>query len=222
MKTIASYTAKSGATADSDGLSLRPGDRFSAEQARELLVQGNRRFVSGQTTPKDLGAARRRELAHQEQRPHSVVLSCSDSRVPPELIFDQALGDLFVVRVAGNVVGPAVLGSVEFAVEYLYVPLVVVLGHENCGAVTAAVEGEEVCGSIGSILGKLQPSVAGARATGLTGKDLCEAAEDENIRATVAELRQSPAIRRLAENHKLAVLGAKYHMESGEVRFFPE
>ncbi len=206
----------------SGGVYTRPDTVASAAEAKELLVQGNRRFVSGQPANKDFGVSKRRELASKGQQPFSVVVGCSDSRVPLELLFDQALGDLFVVRVAGNVVDQMVLGSVDYAVKYLHVPLVVVLGHENCGAVKAVVDGEEAHGSIGSIFKKLEPSVAKAKAAGFTGNDLYEASTDENIRAMVEELKRSPVIKCLVDSGGLSVLGGKFHLQSGQVRFFPE
>lgn len=116
------------------------------EEAQKLLMEGNERFRTGQPLSKDLSLSKRSELMEKGQHPFAVIVSCSDSRVPPELLFDQALGDLFIIRIAGNIITPPELGSVEYAVEHLNTPLVVVLGHENCGAVTAAVQGGEAHG----------------------------------------------------------------------------
>jgi len=188
-------------------------------EAVKLLVEGNKRFVTGSFAPKDAGAARRKELSAEGQKPFAVIVGCSDSRVPPEVLFDRSLGDLFVVRVAGNVVDPVAVGSVEYAVEHLGVPLVVVMGHEKCGAVRAAVDGGEAPGSIGSIVAKIRPSVDRARAAGAAGKDLYERTADENIKATVSALKESPVIKHFIEEGRLAVTGAKYRLESGEVMF---
>ncbi|MCL6560150.1 MAG: carbonic anhydrase, partial [Firmicutes bacterium] len=148
-----------------------------------------------------------------------VVLACSDSRVPPELLFDQGLGDLFVIRVAGNIVDPDVTGSVEYAVEHLHTPLVVVMGHEKCGAVAATVAGGEAPGSIGALVAKIKPSVEKAKAAGASGADLAEKATDENIKAMITELEKSHVIKELADHGKVKVLGAKYYLGSGEVKW---
>ena len=190
------------------------------EKAIGNLVEGNRRFVSGKLARKDLGRDKREDLLANGQHPFAVVVTCSDSRVPPELLFDQALGDLFVIRVAGNVLDSVSLGSVEYAVDHLHTPLVVVLGHENCGAVHAAVEGGEAPGSIGAITALIQPSVDKARAMGLDGHELCGKAEDENIRATLEDLKQSPVVSHLVAGGRLTLVGAKYFIGSGEVVFF--
>lgn len=190
-----------------------------SDGAKQLLTEGNRRFVSGDLSLKDMGVKRRKELSTKGQKPFAVIVCCSDSRVPPELLFDQALGDLFVVRVAGNVVDPVAVGSVEYAVEHLNTPLVVVMGHEKCGAVKAAVDGGEAPGSIGSILCKIKPSVLKAKASGAAGDQLYEKTADENIKSTIEDLKKSPVISHFIKDGKAAIVGAKYHLESGEVSF---
>jgi len=195
---------------------------LSAATARQILAEGNLRFVTGKPASKNLGPERRQDLVTKGQRPFAVIVTCSDSRVPPELVFDQALGDLFVIRTAGNVLDAVGMGSVEYAVGQLQAPLVVVLGHENCGAVKATVEGGDPPGSIGAITSLIRPSVDKARATGVTGHELCEQAADENIQATLDQLRQSPVIKHLMESGGLNLLGAKYHLGSGEVIFFDQ
>ncbi|TEB04094.1 Carbonic anhydrase [Pelotomaculum schinkii] len=190
----------------------------SWEAALQKLIEGNNRFTSGKPADKELGAGRREELL-KGQNPFAVIVSCSDSRIPPELLFDQALGDIFVVRTAGNVVDTIAIGSVEYAVEHLHTPLVVVMGHENCGAVKAAVDGGEAEGSIGAIIDKIEPSLARAKAAGATGAQLYEAAADENIMATIRDLQKSPIIQRLLASGNLTLAGAKYHLGSGEVVF---
>ncbi len=193
---------------------------ISGTAAFNNLVEGNRRFVTGNLYPKNLGRDKREDLLVNGQHPFAVIITCSDSRVPPELVFDQALGDLFVVRVAGNVLDSVSLGSVEYAVDHLHTPLVVVLGHENCGAVQATVEGGEPPGSIGSITTLIRPAVDKVRAMGIDGRELCEKAADENVRATLEVLRKSPVVKHLVDEGRLTVLGAKYHLGSGEVVFF--
>ncbi|CFX83647.1 Carbonic anhydrase [Syntrophomonas zehnderi OL-4] len=191
----------------------------TAPQALQLLAEGNQRYVEGMLFSKNLDGSRRKELFNQGQKPFAVVLTCSDSRVPPELIFDQALGDLFVIRVAGNVVSKVEMGSIEYGVEHLNTPLLVIMGHENCGAVKATVDGGEVPGSIDSIIEIIKPSVENARVAGFSGADLYEAATDENTKAMVAEVMKSPVVKHLVDDGRLVVLGAKYHLDSGRVVF---
>lgn len=190
----------------------------SWEVSLEKLIEGNNRFCSGKLADKELGLGRREELL-KGQNPFAVIVSCSDSRIPPELLFDQALGDIFVVRTAGNVVDTIATGSVEYAVEHLHTPLVVVLGHEHCGAVKAAVDGGEAEGSIGAIIDKIEPSLARAKAAGASGAQIYEATADENIMSTIGDLQKSPVIHHLLANGELAMVGAKYHLRSGEVVF---
>lgn len=190
-----------------------------AAQAKQLLVEGNKRFSSGQFLKKNMGTDRLEELYSKGQKPFAVILSCSDSRVPVELIFDQALGDIFVIRVAGNVISPIVMGSIEYGVEHLHVPLLVILGHENCGAVKATVDGGEAPGSIADIVAKIKPSADKARAAGATGTALYELACDENTKAMKAEVEKSEIIKELIEHGKLQVVTAKYYLSNGEVKF---
>ncbi len=185
-----------------------------------MLVQGNIRFMKNKLAVKDLGDTRRQTLT-AGQKPFAVIVGCSDSRVPPELAFDQGLGDLFVVRVAGNVVDPDVLGSVEYAVEHLDAPLVVVMGHEKCGAVKAAVEGGEAPGSIGALIEKIKPSVDKARAQGNAGEELVEISVDENVRSMVTALQSSPILTEAVNDGKLAIVGTKYYLGAGQVVWFP-
>ncbi|MDP4126437.1 MAG: carbonic anhydrase [Bacillota bacterium] len=191
----------------------------SPEAAQQLLIEGNRRFTSGNTLSKDLSLTRRSDLMKNGQHPFAVILSCSDSRVPPELLLDQALGDLFVVRVAGNVVSPVEVGSIEYAVEHLNVPLVVVLGHEECGAVTAAVQGGENHGSIEDILDKIKPSVSKARKSGAIGKDLIEKSSDLNIQNALCEISKSPIIQEGVKAKQIRIIGAKYDLDEGVLKF---
>ncbi len=185
----------------------------SADAARQMLIDGNKRFVEGKLSAYDVGTTRRIQLANG-QYPFAVVVTCSDSRVPPELIFDQALGSLFVIRVAGNVLDAIALGSVEYAVEHLNTKLVVVMGHEKCGAVKATVDGGHVPPNIGAIAAKIQPAVEFAKATNPI--NLYEAATDANIINMVKLLKDDQIIANLSE---VQVIGAKYHFESGEVIF---
>ncbi|MDD4238930.1 MAG: carbonic anhydrase [Desulfotomaculaceae bacterium] len=190
----------------------------SWEVSLQKLMAGNNRFTSGKLANKELGAGRREELL-KGQSPFAVIVSCSDSRVQPELLFDQSLGDLFVVRTAGNVVDAIATGSVEYAVEHLHTPLIVVLGHDHCGAVKAAVDGGAAEGSIGAIIDKIEPSLARAKAAGAAGSQLYEVATDENTMSTIRDLQKSPVIQHLLASSHLALVGAKYHLGSGEVVF---
>lgn len=191
----------------------------SAEDAKKLLVDGNQRFASGKILNDDLSATKRKDLSVNGQKPFAVVISCADSRVPPEILFDQALGDIFVVRDAGNVIDPVTLGSIEYGVEHLHAPLVVVLGHEKCGAVKATIEGGEVPENIAAIVNKIKPSVEKATSAAKNKEDIAELATDENIKNTITEIKKSPVIKHLEESKKVTVIGAKYHLESGQVTF---
>ena len=200
----------------------------SAEEALARLRDGNRRFVRGIRDP--AGASnhdRRRELT-DGQEPSAIVLGCSDSRVPAELVFDQGLGDLFVIRVAGNVVAPSQVGSVEFAAERFGTRLVVVLGHSQCGAVIATLEQLErpaamQSRNLRSIVDRVRPAVEGLLATPLRqDRDaLLREAVRANIRASASHLRHgSPILEQLVRDDGLLVVGAEYSLETGVVEFF--
>jgi len=194
------------------------------------LREGNRRFVDGVRSHEILtGQSRRDELANK-QDPFAIILGCSDSRVPAELVFDQGFGDLFVIRVAGNIVAPSQVGSVEFAAARFGTRLVVVMGHSQCGAVTAAVE--EVLGrtsnesrNLRSIVDRVRPSVE----TVVSGRPdrnvdaLVSEAVRANVRASVDHLRHgSQLLEALIQRDGLRVVGAEYSLESGVVTFFDE
>lgn len=194
----------------------------SSEDSLKLLEEGNARFVSGGTTTKDISEAKREDLSVEGQFPFAVIVSCSDSRVPPMLIFDQGLGDLFEIRVAGNVIDPVSLGSIEYATEHLGSQLVVVMGHEKCGAVKATMEGGEAPGSIGSIVEKIKPVVEKVTASGIPEDQVYEKAIDENIKNTIAEIEKSPIIEELVASGKIKVVGAKYDLDNGKVILVPD
>ncbi len=186
----------------------------AARRALDALVEGNRRFREGVAAGPRRDAARRVETAGG-QRPFAAVVTCADSRVPPEIIFDQGIGDLFVVRTAGNVLDAAGFGSVEYAVEHLGVPLVVVLGHTRCGAVEAALSGGAPRGSVRSIVEALRPAVE--RSRGAPG-DPVSAAVRANVAATAAALRErEPVLAPLAARGLLVVAGALYDVERGGI-----
>lgn len=192
--------------------------QLDTQKALQKLIEGNKRFSSGEMVCPDLSPERRAVLV-KGQSPFAVIVSCSDSRVPPELIFNQGMGDLFVIRTAGNIVDPITLGSLEYAVDHLHSPLVVVLGHDKCGAVKAAVDGGEAHGSIGAIVAKITPAVQVAKASGKTGAELVEKTADENIKITIMEIKTSPLVKHLIAEGKLSVIGAKYDLASGVVTF---
>ena len=201
----------------------------TAPAALQRLRDGNARFVS-ETSPRRVftGQARRSELA-SGQEPFAVILGCSDSRVPVEIVFDQGLGDLFVIRVAGNIVAPSQIASIEFAAERFGTRLVVVLGHSQCGAVKATLEAlqqpgrSESPGHLYSIVDRVRPSVEGLLTTGLQHdpETLLKYAVRANIHASADELRRgSPLIEQLIRNDGLLVVGAEYELETGVVDFF--
>ena len=155
------------------------------EGALKRLIDGNNRYVSSKMAHPNQTENRRKEVI-KGQKPFAVIVGCSDSRIPPEIIFDQGIGDLFVIRVAGNIVDDVALGSVEYAVDHLGTKLVIVLGHGNCGAVTATVQGGEAHGHIGSIVRTIAPAVEKARAQ--TG-ELIDNAIKINVDLDVDEIK---------------------------------
>ncbi len=191
----------------------------TADESLAALKKGNARFTSGKSAHPNGSAERRKKIA-ASQHPKAVVLGCADSRVPPELVFDEGLGDLFVVRVAGNVADPVNVGSVEYAAEHLGVPLVVVLGHHDCGAVKATAEADgKAEGNIGAIVSEIAPSVEQARAAPAK-EGLVNDAVHANARRTAAALTErSPLLKRLLEERKLRIVVAVYDLASGKVEF---
>jgi carbonic anhydrase len=185
-----------------------------------ILKAGNERFQKNELSKVNLSSAKRKELA-KGQRPFAVIITCSDSRVPPEYIFNQGLGDLFVVRVAGNVIDKIELGSVEYAVEHLKTSLIVVMGHEHCGAVQAAVEnnGKKQDGNIGAILDKIEPSVNKVKSKNLHGDKLVEEVIDENIFNSSCKLKESKIIRHELQKGNIKIVEAKYILTSGKVQW---
>lgn len=199
-----------------------------ALEALTLLQEGNDRFVSDVSNRDTITRrARRLELAAR-QEPFAAILGCSDSRVPVEIVFDQGLGDLFVIRVAGNIVAPSLIGSVEFAAVQFGTRLVVVLGHTQCGAIEATLQQlqrpiENQSRNLHSIVDLIRPSVEGLLATDLKHdlRALARAAVRANIRASVKHLRHgSDIIEQLIQKGGLMVIGAEYSLETGVVDFF--
>jgi carbonic anhydrase len=185
-----------------------------ADEALARLVAGNMRFIEMKLAHPDQDAGCRTALS-KGQQPFAVILGCSDSRVPPEVIFDQGLGDLFVVRDAGNVADDLVIASIEYAVEHLGSRLIVVLGHERCGAVTAAVKGGEFPGHLPALMSALKPAVD--KSKGGTG-DAVDNAVLANVGLTAEQLRESkPILAELVEKGEIKIVGARYDLDTGAV-----
>jgi len=188
------------------------------EDAFGKLMDGNKRFVSGSLAQKDVGNSRRKELL-KGQSPFAIVVTCSDSRLSPEIIFDQGLGDIFVIRTAGNVLDPIALGSIEYAAEHLHAPLLIILGHEQCGAVAATMDAKgKPEGNIGAIVKKIMPAVKAAKTKGGAKNDILNNAIKENVSAQEKYMMsKSPVLKHLIEKGELKVVTAVYHLGSGEV-----
>ena len=201
---------------------------ISALEALERLREGNRRFVSDVRGSAALVTQTRRSELAEGQEPFAIILGCSDSRVPAEIVFDQGLGDLFVIRVAGNIVASSQIGSVEFAAERFGTPLVVVLGHSRCGAVLATLEElmrprEKQSRNLRSIVDRIRPSVEGLLATELRrdSEALLRHAVRANIRASANQVRHgSEVLEELIQKGRVLVVGAEYSLETGLVDFF--
>lgn len=199
-----------------------------AIEALERLREGNRRFVENRRNHASLGdESRRREVA-AAQEPFAIILGCSDSRVPAEIVFDQGLGDLFVIRVAGNVVAPSQIASVEFAAERFHTRLVVVLGHSQCGAIQATIDElsrptAERSRNLSAIVDRIRPAVQSLLVTDLRDRHdmLVHKAVRANIRVSADHLRHgSEILEQQILGHGLLVVGAEYSLESGVVEFF--
>jgi carbonic anhydrase len=196
------------------------GQPISADAALELLKAGNKRFVSGQSKHPHEGKNWRKRLA-SGQKPFATILGCSDSRVIPELIFDEGLGDLFVIRVAGNIVDQDVKGSIEYAVDHLDTHLVVVLGHENCGAVTAAMaklnddEPQELTSLVRQIHDTIYEHHDGE--PDVDSKTSIETAVRKNVMCGVRQLKDCPDLSKCVDAHNVKVVGAIYDLDTGRV-----
>jgi carbonic anhydrase len=196
----------------------------SASEALARLKAGNARFVGGESHVPHLQEEVLADLARAQQ-PFATILGCSDSRVPPEMVFDAGLGDLFIVRVAGNVLGPSIHGTLQYAAEHLHTPLFVVLGHEGCGAVKAAVaskfKGATQHGRISILLQNIIPALEPVD-PGLPADELLSAAVLANVRYTIRALLNSTEGRALVEAGRVKLVGAIYDLQSGRVRFLEQ
>jgi carbonic anhydrase len=200
---------------------------ITAREALERLRDGNRRFVEGNLNSEILASPSRRNTLVKDQTPYAIILGCSDSRVPAELVFDQGLGHLFVIRVAGNVVAPSQIGSIEYAAERFGTRLVVVLGHSNCGAVEATLEElkrptENRSPNLRSIVGRISPSGEHLLEDGEElNPEMMERAVHANILASMEQLRHgSEVLEQMVQDDELLIVGAQYCLEEGVVEFF--
>ncbi|MBI1387007.1 MAG: carbonic anhydrase [bacterium] len=204
--------------AASEGVDMTP------DQALQAMKDGNERFVTGARKYEHLDAARLQETS-TGQHPFVTLIACSDSRVSPEHIFDLGIGDVFVIRVAGNVCDIDEIGSIEYGVAHLGTPLMVVMGHSHCGAVTAVAQGAELHGSIPQLVDNIKPAVERVkrRDPNATGDDLVEKAVKTNVWQSIRDLIvNSPETRELVKEKKLKVVGAVYHIEDGKVEWMGE
>jgi carbonic anhydrase len=201
----------------------RDPDTLSPEQALQRLIDGNRRFREANGA--SLARSWSRQLAAEAQRPFAIVLGCSDSRTPVEILFDEGFGDLFVVRIAGNIVAPSVVGSIEFAAAQFGSRLVVVMGHSRCGAIAATVHSVETGSgppskNVQSITDRIAPHIEGLLGPG-NPDDILREAVRANVRASADHLRHgSRIIEELVLSGRVVVVGAEYELETGAVHFF--
>jgi carbonic anhydrase len=198
---------------------IRRQEVVNPDSALAWLKQGNNEFLHGEFNRHGVDSSLRLAVS-KAQHPKAVVLTCSDSRVPPELIFDKGLGDLFVIRVAGNVLDDAIIGSMEYAVEHLHTSLIVVMGHQNCGAIGAAVadlqnSGEKIDNHIRALADKIEQAIV---AVNLKEEDMTRKALLSNIIYSVTTLKESrPVLNEFVNEGKLKVIGAVYALDSGKV-----
>lgn len=210
-----------------------PTSSVSPDEALKKLMDGNKRFVDGQLTLAQRSTSESRKNLATSQKPSAIILTCSDSRVPPELLFDQGLGEIFVVRVAGNIPDPVILGSIEYAAEHLGSSLIVVLGHERCGAVKATVDSKgKGHGNIGAIVKTISPALKVAIKGCTACKDdrkcadtkkaeFVECVIDANVRLVAANLtKKSKVLKHLAEQKKIRIVAGKYDLDDGKVTLY--
>ncbi len=210
----------------SAGFASSSESSLTPDQALQKLMDGNKSYVENRMTVTQRSDKATRASLAKSQKPYAVILTCSDSRVPPEVIFDKGLGEIFVIRVAGNVPDPIILGSIEYAAEHLGSPLVMVLGHERCGAVTATVDAKGKTtgsGNIDAIVKTIDPAVKAAHKTchGTSKSELVECAADINAKNVAASLtKNSKILKHLVAEKKLKIVVAKYDLDDGVVSLF--
>jgi len=234
MKRIIAWVLGSAVLAAGLVFASAPTPSVSADEALQKLMAGNTRYLEEKPTAAQRSNKAARTALATSQKPYAVILACSDSRVPPELLFDSGLGELFVIRVAGNIPDPVVLGSIEYAAEHLGTSLVMVLGHERCGAVTATVDAKgKAHGNIGAIVKTIAPSIKHAAKDCAACKDdkhcaktkkseYVECVIDANTKRVTANLtNQSKVLKHLVAEKKLKTVSAKYDLDDGKVTLFP-
>ncbi len=202
------------------GISHAPAPQLNPNQVLAKLLKGNERFVDGFSVYPHHDQATRTKTALEGQKPIVSILSCSDSRVPLEAIFDMGVGDLFVIRVAGNIADPSEIGSLEYGAGHLGTPLIMVLGHTKCGAVTAVVNGDKVGGNILSLIDNIQPAVQSAKTNfkNSTPDEILYQAIKANVWKSIEDiLTRSSEIRKLVKEGRVKVVGGMYDIESGKV-----
>jgi carbonic anhydrase len=210
--------SQSPATVESDPV-------LTADAAIALLKEGNERWINGANQNPNIDPARRQRLAAEGQHPFVTVLTCADSRIPLERVFDRGVGDIFAVRVAGNVAGGSEVGTIEYGAEHLHMPLLVVMGHSKCGAVQAAVANADVHGFVKKLIADIEPAVARARRNNpeLDSNQLMPIAVKENVWQSVFDLlKASDVCRGLVKSQQLRVIGAVYDLSSGKVEWLGE
>lgn len=214
MALVAAVTGSAFWNIQSDQAIAASLEPLSPDAALKRLMDGNQRFVQQKSQHPDQSPARMKEVA-QAQHPFATVLSCADSRVAPEILFDEGIGDLFDVRVAGNIVIPEVLGSIEYAAAILGAPVLMVLGHERCGAVTAAVKGEPLPGHMGSFVKAIEPAIS--RTKGKSG-DSVDNAVIANVQYQIEQLKQrSDILSERSQDGTLKIVGGRYDLDTGMV-----
>ncbi|MBF0414203.1 MAG: carbonic anhydrase [Magnetococcales bacterium] len=197
-----------------------PAPAISADQALQMLKDGNKRFVDGKAQHPNLTPERIADTFANGQHPFATIISCSDSRVPVEYVFDRGIGDLFVIRVAGNVIHTDETGTAEYGAGHLLTPLILVLGHTKCGAVTAVVKGDKVGGSIPKLVDRIVPAAEKSKAKGLVGDELVLDAIRENVRQSIADLTaSSEELQHLSKEGKIKIAGAVYRIDNGSVEW---
>jgi len=210
---------EAGHAASANAPALHAGGGVTPASALQMLTDGNARFVADHPRHPHQSASRRTEIA-QGQKPFAVVLACADSRVSPEVVFDTGLGDLFVVRVAGNVTDDAVLGSIEYAIEHLGAPLVVVMGHERCGAVQATIDAagskEPTPGHVGALINAVKPALEAEAPT--PAETLLDRVVVANVRRVAGQISADAPVAALVKAGKLKVVGGRYDLDTGEFK----
>lgn len=222
LKPVAKTPPKNAAAATDEAIADSPK---TADEALALLREGNQRWMDGSVQNPSTGMLRRKSTADAGQKPFAVVLTCADSRIPVERVFDRGVGEVFVTRVAGNVAGPHETGTIEYALEHLGSPVLVVMGHSKCGAVKATVEGGHVTPNIASLVENIKPAADRAHKLNpaLEGAELIEAAVRENVWQSVFDMyKSSPTIVEMVRSGKVKVVGAVLDISTGKVEWMGE